>query len=152
MKHLGPEEIFSNFAKMDFVYGPAFQNLIGSDVAGKRSVTDFCLAPSSLEDVYGGDYILHPTTLDSVFQSCFGCLAADAQETAVFLPRRIGRLFVPSNLGKHQGHMLESFMELVRLSKRDATFQGLVVPVAKNGSDEGKVAFTDHNESDRCLR
>lgn len=151
VQHLEPEEIFSNMDKMEFSYGPSFQNLIGSDVVGERSVTDFHLAPTALEETYGDNYVLHPTTLDSIFQSCYGCLAGGTQETAVFLPRRIGSIFVPSSLGSHEGHKLEAFMELSRLSKRDAAFNGLVAPLRRALTD---AALSEEVQSidSTCLR
>jgi len=59
------ETIFSTLRNMEFYHGPCFQNLADSQVTKSKSITQFHIA----SNIQGSRtrYILHPTTLDSIF-------------------------------------------------------------------------------------
>jgi acyl transferase domain-containing protein/NADPH:quinone reductase-like Zn-dependent oxidoreductase len=116
-----PEQIYVAMRGMNFWHGPAFQNLTRSRLLGSKSIADFRLS----EAAAAGDYVLHPSTLDSVFQSCYGCFGPDAKEDAVFLPRRIGGLYVPVHFARQKPGRpeLQTLIELSKLGKREAIFQ-----------------------------
>jgi hypothetical protein len=89
VNYVEPESAFSTLRKMDFYHGPTFQNLIVSQVAANKSITKFAISPAALKS--DNDYVLHPTTLDSIFQSCYVCLPSEAKEGAMLVPRSIPR-------------------------------------------------------------
>lgn len=123
-----PEEIYSAMRAMDFHHGPAFQNLERSRVVDARSVTDLHLSLAATES----QNVLHPTTLDSIFQACYGCFPPEAKTGSMFIPRSIGNIFVPAQLGQQDGHQLLALTELSSIGKREAVFSATV----SSGSEE----------------
>jgi NADPH:quinone reductase-like Zn-dependent oxidoreductase/ubiquinone/menaquinone biosynthesis C-methylase UbiE len=136
-----PDSTFASMRKMGIYHGPAFRNLIGSKVAGERSVTDLNMSPEALKK--DDEYVLHPTTLDSIFQTCYFCLSPESKEGAMLVPCSIGSLSIPGRLGRHAGHKLQSFVQLLGLSSRKASFRGSVFPNVNDG--EFGVPLQMHN-------
>jgi len=136
-----PDSTFASMRKMGIYHGPAFQNLIGSKVAGERSITEFNMSPEALDK--DDEYVLHPTTLDSIFQTCYFCLPPKSKEGAMLVPRLIGSLSIPGRLGRHAGHKLQSFVEFLGLTSRKAVFSGSVFPDVDDG--ESGVPLQMHN-------
>ncbi|KAH8680684.1 type I polyketide synthase [Xylariales sp. PMI_506] len=107
--------IFRRMREMGVKHGPAFQNLLTCRTVRDKAVTNFVVGTS----VSGGDsYVLHPTTLDSIFQAAYGSLPIDTQRHMMFLPRSIGRVFIPLSLCRHAGSTFQAFSELVQTTRR----------------------------------
>ena len=60
------ETVFASLRARDAFHGPAFQNLIDNRASDDRAITNFLIAEFANKT---HNYILHPTTLDSIFQS-----------------------------------------------------------------------------------
>jgi hypothetical protein len=120
VNYVEPESAFSTLRKTDFYHGPTFQNLIGSQVAANRSITKFAISPAALKS--DNDYVLHPTTIDSIFQPFYVYLPSEAKEGTILVPRSIGTMSVPRRLGRHTGHKLLAFVNPLQWSRRDAAF------------------------------
>lgn len=137
-----PMSTFADMRKMGIYHGPSFQNLIGSKVSSthEKSVTDFAMAPCAIEQQ--DEYVMHPTTLDSIFQTCYFSLPPDAREGGMPVPRSIGTMYVPGKLGRHDSHKLRSYVELLKTNRRGATFNGNVFPDADvNEEEPGSAPF-----------
>ena len=121
------ETIYSTLRNMELNHGPCFQNLAGSEVAGGKSITQFHIA-SVASSIQGPRtrYLLHPTTLDSIFQSCYCVLAPRLEQGDVLIPRSVDFISVPVNTAQS----LQTLAELTSWTKRHVDFHVWIVPSA----------------------
>jgi acyl transferase domain-containing protein len=112
------EALFSGLRDRGIYHGPEFQNLIDSRTAGERAITNFAIAEIACTE---HDYVLHPTTLDSVLQASFSSLPKEMDKDVMVLPRFIRSLTVPKSLKRQGGDKLQAFSELVKADKRGYT-------------------------------
>ncbi|OBT83082.1 hypothetical protein VE02_08865 [Pseudogymnoascus sp. 03VT05] len=117
------EELFASLRETGIYHGPNFQNLIDSHAAGDRAKTNLAIASVATET---HDYVLHPTTLDSILQATYSSLPKDMGRDSMALPRSIRTLFVPRSLRRQGGEKLQVFSELVRSDKRGFTSNVMV--------------------------
>lgn len=125
------ESLFSGLRERGIYHGPIFQNLLDSRASGERAITNFKIAEIACEE---HDYVLHPTTLDSVMQASFSSLPKDMDSDTMVLPRSIGSIFVPRDLKRQGGDMLRAFTELVKSDKRGYTSNIMVTAVDSENS------------------
>ncbi|KAF2209120.1 hypothetical protein CERZMDRAFT_70311 [Cercospora zeae-maydis SCOH1-5] len=102
------DDTFSVLRRMEIWHGPEFQNLIGSRVVGEQSLTELRVSQQALTD----PFVLHPTTLDSLLQSCYSLLhqtedVQDPQEHETLVPRSIHFLSVPAHTSQHMRALSE---------------------------------------------
>ncbi|KAH9872372.1 polyketide synthase [Plenodomus lingam] len=141
VRHVRPDAMFAGLRKTGIYHGPAFQNLIGSKITGSSSDTSFMLSPKALAK--DEEYVLHPTTLDSIFQTCYFSLPEEAQDRAMMVPKSIGSLTVPRDFGRQNDNKLQSRVRLLHCTSRDAAFKGTVVQAKM--SEEADVPLLMHN-------
>ncbi|KAK8079180.1 hypothetical protein PG994_002987 [Apiospora phragmitis] len=127
------EALFSGLRDRGIYHGPGFQNLADSHAAGQRAITNFAIAPIA-STVY--DYVLHPTTLDSVLQASFSSLPAEMDKDVMVLPRFIRSLIVPRSFKRNGGDKLQAFSELVKTDKRGYTSNIAIVAATPEVEDE----------------
>lgn len=116
--HVEIEELFAGLRERGIYHGPIFQNLIDSRTVGERAITNFKISGIACEE---HNYLLHPTTLDSVLQSSFSSLPNDMDKETMVLPRSIGSLSVPKTLRRQGGSELRAFTELIKSDKHGHT-------------------------------
>jgi hypothetical protein len=78
-------------------------------------------------------YLLHPTTLDSVFQGVFAALPRGAFEDALVVPRAIKEIFVNEAISNTPGHLFNS-MATVNPLDRYGCHSSIVVTCDDAGS------------------
>ena len=125
--------LFSRLHEMGIQHGPVFQNLIDSKATDGKGITNFVVAPVASAN---HDYVLHPTTLDSIFQSTFCCLPEARARDEIVLPRSIRTMFIPKGLKRQGGDKLQAFTELVSLNQRGLTSNVSVI----NTDDDDQAA------------
>ncbi|KAH8900475.1 hypothetical protein GQ53DRAFT_862683 [Thozetella sp. PMI_491] len=109
-------DIYASLREMGINHGPRFQNLIESRAAQGRSITSFAIANCMSSEDH--DYVLHPTTLDSMLQATYGTLPKNRARDAIFLPRSIRTMFIPRHFSRRDGDKLRAFTELVQTTRR----------------------------------
>lgn len=107
------ESLFSDLRKMNIVHGPIFQNLESCRMASNKAITSFALSEISDRDAY----VLHPTTLDSIFQACYGPVSPEVRNSGLMVPRAIRKMYIPKSLRKGGDDGLVSFTELLKETK-----------------------------------
>lgn len=112
------EALFSGLRDRGIYHGPEFQNLIDSRTAGQRAITNLAVSDNAC---LAHEYVLHPTTLDSVLQASFSSLPKEMDKDVMVLPRFIQSLSVPRALKRQGGDKLQAFSELVKADKRGYT-------------------------------
>lgn len=120
------QSLFAGLRERGIYHGPNFQNLIDSRAAGTRAITNVTIA-SNVSNEH--DYVLHPTTLDSVLQASFSSLPRDMDTDTMVLPRFIRSLSIPRHFKRHGGDQLQAFSQLVKADKRGYTSTISVVGV-----------------------
>lgn len=125
------ESLFSHLRERGIYHGPIFQNLLDSSASGERAITNFKIAGIACEE---HDYVLHPTTLDSILQASFSSLPKGMDSETMVLPRSIGSIFVPRDLKRQGGDMLRAFTELIKSDKRGYTSNITVTAVDSEDS------------------
>jgi NADPH:quinone reductase-like Zn-dependent oxidoreductase/malonyl CoA-acyl carrier protein transacylase/SAM-dependent methyltransferase len=130
------ETFFAGLRERGIYHGPEFQNLINSRAAGKRAITNFAIADSTCKE---HDYVLHPTTLDSILQASFGSLPNDMDKDTMVLPRYIRTLSLPRTFKRQGGEKLQAFSELVKADKKGYTSR--IAVVATKSGDEAPSGF-----------
>lgn len=123
--NVDPEATFAGLRSMNLFHGPVFQNLISSQAAGTKSITNLKISPvlSETDD----NYVLHPTTLDSLIQAVYVSVPTATQENAMVVPRNIGNLYVPRNINRKAGEKMSIFVDLVKADRRGAKLTALAV-------------------------
>ncbi len=143
--HIDVETIFRGLREMGLYHGPHFQNLIASRAAqGRgRAVTDISVGDLATN---GQEYVLHPTTLDSIFQATYGCPApgdSRGRGSVLFLPRSIRAMSIPLDVHNQAGHQLRVFTEFSKADGRGTTYKIMVV----NCDDQSDEQATTTNAS-----
>ncbi|KAF9873136.1 polyketide synthase [Colletotrichum karsti] len=134
-KHLQPmdvEELFSRLRKMGLHHGPTFQNMLSiqsqEQVSGSRF--QFQVADSNA----ASGHVLHPTTLDSVFQGAYSALPTNAYQNSMVMPRSIQEIFVSKLIDSAPGTQFDA---LATVTKEDRSgFQSTITTRATQSSNE----------------
>ncbi|KAM5483533.1 Type I Iterative PKS [Microsporum canis] len=104
------EALFAGLRERGIYHGPIFQNLIDSHTARHRAITNFAISDIACKE---HDYVLHPTTLDSILQASFSSLPDDIGQDSMVLPRSIRSIDVPKNFKRQGGERLKALTEMV---------------------------------------
>ncbi|KAF2754937.1 polyketide synthase-like protein [Pseudovirgaria hyperparasitica] len=124
------EVVFDSLRRMGIYHGPTFRHLDASRILGLKSTTTFRLSAEAQNK--HNEYVLHPITLDSIFQTCYFSLPREAREGAMMVPRSIGSMTVPRGLLPETGKPLTSTVELQRCRKDAGIFAGTVTMEPKH--------------------
>ncbi|PBP25422.1 hypothetical protein BUE80_DR003887 [Diplocarpon rosae] len=128
VKDVDPESVFAGLREMTLEHGPAFQNLISSRVAADKAITTFNIASAvtPIASDINEAYVVHPTTLDSIFQAFYVCIPEKTKENALVVPRSIRSIFVPKDIERKAGQKLRAFTELVKSDRRGAVSKAII--------------------------
>ncbi|KAF6790728.1 polyketide synthase [Colletotrichum sojae] len=106
------DELFNRLKKMGLQHGVTFQNMVGIDAGDSGSRFIFNVADVNS----AGNHILHPTTLDSIFQGAYAALPSDAYQNSMVMPRAIEQIFVSQSIATSPG---SQFTALATVHKQD---------------------------------
>ncbi|EPE25381.1 Thiolase-like protein [Glarea lozoyensis ATCC 20868] len=118
VREITNESLFSRLQEMGIQHGPVFQNLTDSKATEGKGLTNFVIADVASTT---HDYVLHPTTLDSIFQASFCCLPEERARSDLVLPRSIRAMYIPQKFKRQGGDKLQAFTELARLNRQGMT-------------------------------
>jgi acyl transferase domain-containing protein len=116
-KSIDPSNLYSFLRALGVYHGPIFQNLTNISTSKDHSETSFMIADTAsvMSGGFQSPHVVHPTTLDSIFQGAYTALpAAGLNQNMAMIPRSIQELFVSSALTTDVGHCLSSDTFLVR--------------------------------------
>lgn len=139
VEDIEPGFVYSLLRGMNFYHGMAFQNLVGSRVTASKAITDIAVSPVATE--LAETYVLHPTTLDSIIQACFICVAKARTDDSSLVPRSIGSMFVARELNRTPGDKLQVFTQLLKSDRR-----GAISSVIVDNDDNGQADPLFHME------
>ncbi|KAL4966473.1 polyketide synthase [Aspergillus stella-maris] len=104
-----PGPYYEGVKRLGISYGETFQNLTKVRYGGSRSLTTLtvrdtaAIMPSNVEQ----PHVIHPTTLDTIFQSIYPALAEDGvQQKSIMVPTFVKALFVSADISSAPGTTL----------------------------------------------
>ncbi|KAI1205736.1 reducing type I polyketide synthase [Annulohypoxylon truncatum] len=135
-REIKPAELYSTLHKVGIAHGPIFQNLLhirgGSDCsAAEFQVLDTAtLMPYSFQP----PHVIHPVTLDQVFQAAYTTLSPEAGETVgTAVPRSIKSLYISAQTSSEPGDHLKAFSQLKHHNHQGFEVISAVLPAGKKG-------------------
>ena len=112
-----PQDIYGSMRSVGIYHGPIFQNLKSIKASHNQSVANFAVADtaSMMPSHYQHDHVLHPTTLDSVFQAAYTALpGAGSKMTSPQVPRSIKKMWVAHDISSNAGHRFSTYSSIGR--------------------------------------
>ena len=139
-----PNDLYQSLQSVGIHHGPAFQNISSIEVGRDESLTLFKIADTAtlMPYQYQSDHLLHPTTLDSIFQSAYSTLPKSGSQKDAMVPKTIKRVFIATGIHRTPGHHLASLSRLH--SHKAQGFKGSMV--IYNGSPESELPVVEVEE------
>jgi acyl transferase domain-containing protein len=112
-----PQDIYSGMRSGGICHGPIFQNLKAIRAREEESVSTFVVADSAATMPKGFQqrHVIHPTTLDSIFQAAYTALpGAGSKATNPQIPRSINRMWIDHKIGANAGHRFNAYSKMNR--------------------------------------
>ncbi|QIW94584.1 hypothetical protein AMS68_000102 [Peltaster fructicola] len=134
-----PEEIFTKLRESGIVHGPLFQNLLDVRVSAPHSSTTFWIQECKVPKTgLPSELVIHPTTLDSIFQAAYPGLASETLKGCMVLPRSIEQVYISASIPQAGGHLLEARAEVKDLGRKG--FSSTLTIVDSDGMSDEPVA------------
>ncbi|RHZ73806.1 hypothetical protein CDV55_100878 [Aspergillus turcosus] len=114
-------ETYQSLNALGLSYGKMFQNLVSSRTAPGRSSSILKVADTaaSMPYQYEQSHVVHPTTLDTVFQAVFLNLPpAGSKQRNAMVPKTIKSLYVSADISSQPGHLFEVRSHLTKSSSQ----------------------------------
>ncbi|KAL2875455.1 hypothetical protein SGCOL_009367 [Colletotrichum sp. CLE4] len=105
--------LFARLRKMGLQHGPTFQNMIGIQANESGSKFQFKVADVSSSS----SHLLHPTTLDSIFQGAYSALSSEDFQNSMVMPRAIQQIYVSQTFTSTPHYKFEALATIDRCDK-----------------------------------
>ena len=132
-RRISVKDFFQSLKAIGIDHGPCFQNLESIQVGQDRSVATFRIADtaSMMPSKHQSKHLLHPITLDALFQAAYSAVPKRAAKgMGAAIPRSIKTMFVSAGLGSDPGHQFQTLTQL-----RGQNSQGFDVTISLKESD-----------------
>ncbi|PYH88738.1 polyketide synthase [Aspergillus ellipticus CBS 707.79] len=120
-RRLDPGHMWAAMRAVGIYHGPLFQNIRAVEARRSESRTVFTVADTAavMPKQHQTPAVVHPTTLDSVFQAAYTLLPeAGARQSSAMVPRHIRALRVSDQLSSRPGHELAAYGTLDRRDRQ----------------------------------
>ncbi|KAI0506887.1 putative polyketide synthase [Xylaria bambusicola] len=114
---MNPKTLFESLHKVGVAHGPLFQNLDSIRIASGTSATKMTVSDMAPTMPYGYQqpHVIHPITLDSIFQAFYPVLSPESRKAVgASVPRSIKTLYISSRIKCEPGSTLEAHSHLIR--------------------------------------
>lgn len=138
-----PKDIYATLRSAGIFHGPIFQNLKNIQARDKQSVSAFIVADTAatMPNNYQHEHIVHPTTLDTVFQAAYTALPGAGSKTQNSqIPKSIKNLWVAHDIKSDPGHLFNAYTQMNRANAQ--SFEADIT-VVNNDSDAAPVITID---------
>jgi acyl transferase domain-containing protein/NADPH:quinone reductase-like Zn-dependent oxidoreductase/ubiquinone/menaquinone biosynthesis C-methylase UbiE len=128
------KDFFDGLYAINIKHGETFQNLDEIRSGNDQSVSLFHVADTAAVMPSGiqGSHVIHPITLDALFQAAYTAVAPQVLATmGTAIPRSIKNMFISSNISSTPGHKFQNFAKIQYTSS-----QGFDVSMALTNEDE----------------
>ncbi|PYI32700.1 hypothetical protein BP00DRAFT_435110 [Aspergillus indologenus CBS 114.80] len=118
---LDPADMYRMLDAVGLCLGPVFRNLVSAKSAPRyaQSVIQVADSATTMPQQYQQPHIIHPTTLDAVFQAAYQTLpVGGSEERTAMIPTFIQDLYISADLTASPGHRFHANSALVRVNRR----------------------------------
>ncbi|KAH8799819.1 hypothetical protein F5884DRAFT_905307 [Xylogone sp. PMI_703] len=132
-----PRDIYAMMRSGAICHGPIFQNLKTIRAREKESVSNFVVADTAvvMPNQYQQKHVIHPTTLDSIFQAAYTALpGAGSKAASPQIPRSINRLWISHSISSEPGHRFNAYSTMQRADLQ--SFDAGITVVDAGNDDE----------------
>ncbi|KAK3904486.1 hypothetical protein C8A05DRAFT_13641 [Staphylotrichum tortipilum] len=112
---ISPRDLYATLRSGGISHGPIFQNFKSIRTRTRQSVTSFVVADSesTMPKNHQHPHVVHPTTLDSVFQAAYTAVpGAGSVLGTPKVPRSIRKLWVAHGISPVAGHPFKAYTSL----------------------------------------
>ncbi|KAH6857080.1 hypothetical protein B0I37DRAFT_301053 [Chaetomium sp. MPI-CAGE-AT-0009] len=128
---ISPQDVYASLKSGGISHGPIFQNLKSIRARGKQSVTSFTVVDSAatMPKQHQHEHIVHPTTLDSVFQAAYTALPGAGNSVGTpKVPRSIRKLWISHDISAQAGHTFKAYTDLTHHDAQTMTTSITLAP------------------------
>ncbi|KAI0543352.1 reducing type I polyketide synthase [Xylaria curta] len=132
-----PKSLFDSLHRVGINHGPLFQNLDSIRTANDRAVAIVRIADTTIPTPhhYQESHVIHPITLDSIFQAIYPSLSPETQkQVGASVPRSIKYLRISSEIGCTPGNKLKTYSQLLHQNLQGFNAVALVIAVTESYS------------------
>lgn len=121
---INPQDIYSGLRSGGINHGPIFRNIKSIRARKQQSCVTFSIADSTatMPKQHQHRHVIHPTTLDSIFQAAYTAIPGAGSTTDTpKVPRSIGKLWVAHDIEKQAGHSFRAYANLGHFDSQTMT-------------------------------
>ncbi|KAL2822603.1 hypothetical protein BJX63DRAFT_441226 [Aspergillus granulosus] len=113
-RSLDPDEVYKTLRNAGINHGPLFQKLTSIRAGSNNAVASFqSVGSAAIEFPQQSTPVIHPITLDSVFQAAYAALSNDEQrQMGAAIPRSIKDIYVSEAISRMHDHQFQAFVNL----------------------------------------
>jgi acyl transferase domain-containing protein/NADPH:quinone reductase-like Zn-dependent oxidoreductase len=114
-------DFFKSLQAIGIQHGETFQNLISIRSGADESVATFQVADTAaiMPAQTQSEHVLHPITLDALFQAAYSAVPASSQQAmGAAIPRSIKKMFVGQGISNIPGHRFQTFSKVYYASSQ----------------------------------
>ncbi|GME49746.1 ketoacyl-synt-domain-containing protein [Neofusicoccum parvum] len=137
---VSPQDVYASMRRVGIQHGPIFQNLktVRARAQGSLAVLSVVDTAATMPYQFEHEHVVHPTTLDTVFQAVYAALpAAGATMTTAQVPRSIKNLWIADSISNIPGNQFRAFSTV-----RDNDTQGFKAAVTVVDDESNSVVAT----------
>ncbi|KAL4978763.1 polyketide synthase [Aspergillus desertorum] len=126
-RSMEPAHVFRTLREAGIEHGPLFRHLNSIQAGSQKAVVAFA-SPNNAVIGSDGQHVIHPITLDSIFQGAYGTLSVDDQrEVGAAIPRSVREMYVSASISRESGHGFRNFAILNNCDSRGFSVSMAVV-------------------------
>lgn len=118
-RSIHPDDFFKSLQALGIKHGASFRNIESIDLCQDQSITTFSIADtvSMMPFRHQHDHILHPITLDAIFQAAYTVMStSETKAMGAAIPTSIKTMAVRTDLSHQVGHQLQASTTLHKRS------------------------------------
>jgi NADPH:quinone reductase-like Zn-dependent oxidoreductase/ubiquinone/menaquinone biosynthesis C-methylase UbiE len=134
---IAARDIYAGMRSVGIYHGPIFQNLKSVRARHNQSTSVFEIADSAsvMPHQHQHPHVLHPTTLDSVFQTAYTAMPESRSVmTSAMVPRFIKSMTVAHDIQSSPGHRFRSYADIIH--KDSHSLETKIVVYDDRGEEE----------------
>ncbi|KAK0620712.1 hypothetical protein B0T14DRAFT_432757 [Immersiella caudata] len=128
--HINPQDVYADLRAGGICHGPIFRNMKSIRARQKQSVVTFSVADTAavMPKGYQHQHVIHPSTLDSVFQAVYTAVPGAGSKLDIpRVPRSVGKLWVAHNVVAQPDHSFKAYVNLSHIDPQSTTTSLTVV-------------------------
>jgi acyl transferase domain-containing protein len=128
--HINAQDVYADLRAGGICHGPIFRNIKSIHARNKQSVVTFSVVDTAavMPKGYQHQHIIHPTTLDSVFQAVYTALPGAGSKPHISrVPRSISKLWVAHNVATEPNQSFKAYVDLGHIDPQSTTTSLTVV-------------------------